>query len=436
MAGGRLGPPRDLDSSAPARLRPGDRCPRPAAARQPAGGTAAAATPSRRPPVAAGGRSLPPVDRGRAGDRRTVAGHRAGAARRGVHAASPRLAAGPAVRQLRAGPPAAGGRAVRPLLPAVADPAGHLRGLRRVPPVHFADRCERCKRRAAARAGRVRLREAGRAAVVGAAAAATRVPRGHRRLPRLRDLTKLESGLARPAGCSAGPTRPGPAPGRAAAADRRGRGGRSCQLAARAARALGKRARARRPGGLPPAVRPADHRGLRRLRGPDRCLAGGARRAGVSAGPIRPGRAPGAGGSSRSARPGHAGPSGRRASRPGAPQAGPASRRPPAPSPAAGPPLDALISYGQARGWAPARCAMPAARDRRAGQRHRTRRATVGRRPARAVPERRNLVALRAVEFFTDQGLPAVTRRQSSSGGWRPGSRLARAVRGRGAHLD
>lgn len=39
-----------------------------------------------------------------------------------------------AVRQLRAGPPAPGRGAVRPLLPAVADPPGPVSGLRRTAP--------------------------------------------------------------------------------------------------------------------------------------------------------------------------------------------------------------------------------------------------------------------------------------------------------------
>ena len=76
------------------------------------------------------------------------------------------------------------------------------------------------------------------------------------------------------------------------------------------------------------------------------------------------------------------------------------------PSPAAGPPLDALISYGQARGWAPDTL------------RHACRaviavlasRAELGEPPwdaarLRQFLNQRNLVALRAVEFFTDQGL-------------------------------
>ena len=83
-----------------------------------------------------------------------------------------------------------------------------------------------------------------------------------------------------------------------------------------------------------------------------------------------------------------------------------ASRRSPAPSPAAGPPLDALIGYGQARGWAPGtlRQACRAVTAVLAG------RAELGEPPWDAADIRRflverNLVALRAVEFLTDQGL-------------------------------
>ena len=95
----------------------------------------------------------------------------------------PRPAPGPAMRQLRARTPAPGRRAVRPLLPAVADPAGHLPGLRPTAPGLF-----RRPVRAVQAAGRrqVRglpgLREAGRAAVVGPLPQLRReVPRGHRR---------------------------------------------------------------------------------------------------------------------------------------------------------------------------------------------------------------------------------------------------------------
>ncbi len=83
-----------------------------------------------------------------------------------------------------------------------------------------------------------------------------------------------------------------------------------------------------------------------------------------------------------------------------------APRPRPVPSPAVPPPLDALAGYGQARGWAPgtlhqawrAVTAVLASRDE------------LGQPPWDAVRLRRflnerNLVALRAVEFLTDQGL-------------------------------
>ena len=76
------------------------------------------------------------------------------------------------------------------------------------------------------------------------------------------------------------------------------------------------------------------------------------------------------------------------------------------PSPAAGPPLDALIGYGQARGWAPdtLRHAWRAVTAVLAS------RAELGEPPwdaarLRQFLNQRNLVALRAVEFLTDQGL-------------------------------
>ena len=114
--------------------------------RDPAAATAASREARRllRPPGRQSARRGGVAGRCRRYDRGQVAGdhlhrvreHRSGPTQGGVVQTllCPRLAAGPAVRELRAGPPAPGGRAVRPLLPAVADPAGHLRGLRRVPP--------------------------------------------------------------------------------------------------------------------------------------------------------------------------------------------------------------------------------------------------------------------------------------------------------------
>ncbi|HEY7882679.1 MAG TPA: hypothetical protein VID31_17635, partial [Streptosporangiaceae bacterium] len=82
------------------------------------------------------------------------------------------------------------------------------------------------------------------------------------------------------------------------------------------------------------------------------------------------------------------------------------SRCPPVPRPAAGPPLDALVSYGQARGWSldtlrHAWCAVTAVLASRA---------ELGEPPwdaarLRQFLNQRRLVALRAVEFLTDQGL-------------------------------
>ena len=76
------------------------------------------------------------------------------------------------------------------------------------------------------------------------------------------------------------------------------------------------------------------------------------------------------------------------------------------PSPAVPPPLDALVGYGQARGWAPhtLRQAWRASPPCWPAERE------LGEPPWDAVRLRqflneRNLVALRAVEFLTDQGL-------------------------------
>ena len=65
-------------------------------------------------------------------------------------------APGAALRRVRAGPQAPGRGVVRPLLPAVADHRCHLSRLWRARPVHLAGRCQRCKRRAAARPGSCR----------------------------------------------------------------------------------------------------------------------------------------------------------------------------------------------------------------------------------------------------------------------------------------
>ena len=279
-------------------------------------------------------------------------------------------------------------------------------------PVHFTDRCERCKRRAAARAGtckdcgkqvarlwsgRCRSCDAKSREITGACRDCG-------------DLTKLESGLckacrlfrwAHPAGTCPWCGRQQPI-GAAGAC-------RSCQLAARAARALGKRARARRPRVvLPPAVRTRQITGACADCGDLTWLSGrwceacrGFRRSHPAGTCPWCGRQQpiGAAGACRSCQ------AAARAARALCRQAR-ASRRPPPPSPATGPPLDALISYGQARGWAPdtlrhachAVIAVLASR------------AELGEPPwdaarLRQFLNQRNLVALRAVEFFTDQGL-------------------------------
>ncbi len=279
-------------------------------------------------------------------------------------------------------------------------------------PVHFADRCERCKRRAAARAGA--CRDCGKQVArlwsgrCRSCDAESREVTGACR--DCGDLTRLTSGLckacrlfrwAHPAGTCPWCGRQQPI-GAAGAC-------RSCQLAARAARALRKQARAARPRVvLPPAVRTreitgacADCGDLAWLSG-GRCAACWGFRRSHPAGtcpwcgrqqPI------GAAGACRSCQlAARAARALRRHAR--------ASRRAPVPSPAAGPPLDALISYGQARGWAldTLRHACRAVIAVLAG------RAELGEPPWDAARLRqflneRNLVALRAVEFFTDQGL-------------------------------
>ena len=283
-------------------------------------------------------------------------------------------------------------------------------------PVWLGDRCERCKKRAAARAGacgdcgkQVARLWSGRCR---SCYARSREVTGACR--DCGDLTRLTSGLCRacrlfrwahPAGTCPGCGRAQPI-GKAGAC-------RSCQLAARAARALGKRARARRPRAvLPPAARIRQIAGSCRGCGDLTWLSGGL--CGACQGFRRChavgtcpwcGRAQriGAAGACRSCQ------LAARAARALRRQAR-ASRRPPVPSPAAGPPLDALISYGQARGWAldtlrhacRAVLAVLASREQ------------LGEPPWDAADIRqflveRRLVALRAVEFLTDQGLARPT---------------------------
>jgi integrase len=277
-------------------------------------------------------------------------------------------------------------------------------------PVWLGDRCERCKKRAAARAGgcrdcgkqvarlwsgRCRSCDAKSREVTGACRDCG-------------DLTKLEYGLckacrlfrwAHPAGTCPWCGRQQPI-GAAGAC-------RSCQCAARAARALGKRARARRPRVvLPPAVRTREITGACRDCGDLTWLSGGL--CGACRGfrgrhlvgfcpwcgrqqPI------GAAGACRSCQ---------CAARAIRKRARDAPRPRLAPSPAAPPPLDALIGYGQARGWAPdtlrqawrAVIAVLASR------------AELGEPPwdagtLRKFLNQRRLVALRAIEFLTGQGL-------------------------------
>ena len=276
--------------------------------------------------------------------------------------------------------------------------------------VWFAGRCERCKRRAAARAGvcrdcgkqvarlwsgRCRSCDAKSREVTGACRDCG-------------DLTRLESGLckacrlfrwAHPAGTCPWCGRHQPI-GAAGAC-------RSCQCAARAARALRKQARKLRPRVvLPPALRAREVTGACRDCGDLAWLSGGlcgACRGFRRSHPVgtcpRCGRQQpiGAAGACRSCQ------CAARAIRKRIREV-PRSR--PAPSPAAPPPLDALVGYGQARGWA---------RDTlrqawRAVTAVLASRAELGQPPWDAVRLRQflneqNLVALRAVEFLTDQGL-------------------------------
>ena len=280
-------------------------------------------------------------------------------------------------------------------------------------PVWFADRCERCKRRAAAKSGA--CRDCGKqvarlwSGCCRSCDAKSREVTGACR--DCGDLTRLTSGVckacrlfrwAQPAGICPWCGRAQPI-GKAGAC-------RSCQLAARAARALRKRARARRPRVvLPPAVRTRQITGACTDCGDLTWLSGGL--CGACRGFRRShpagtcpwcGRAQpiGAAGACRSCQ------LAARAARRAGKQAR-ASRPRPAPSPAVlPPPLDALISYGQARGWAEGTLhqacrAVTAVLASRAG---------LGEPPWDAADIRRylverNLVALRAVEFLTDQGL-------------------------------
>ena len=279
-------------------------------------------------------------------------------------------------------------------------------------PVWFAGRCQRCKLRAAARAGacrdcrkqvarlwsgRCRRCDAKSREVTGACRDCG-------------DLTRLASGLCRacrlfrwahPAGTCPWCGRQQPI-GAAGAC-------RSCQCAARAARALRKRARERRPRVvLPPAVRAREITGACADCGDLTWLSGGL--CGACRGFRRchpAGTCPwcgrsqpiGAAGACRSCQ------CAARAARALRKQA--RARQPrPVPSPAAPPPLDALIGYGQARGWAPdtlrqawrAVTAVLASRE------------DLGEPPwdvgrLRQFLNERRLVALRAIEFLTDQGL-------------------------------
>jgi integrase len=279
-------------------------------------------------------------------------------------------------------------------------------------PVHFADRCERCKKRAAARAGacpdcgkQVARLWSGRCRTC---YAKSREVTGACR--DCGDLTRLTSGLCRACRLfrSAHPAGTCPWCGRQQPIGKSG-ACRSCQLAARAARALEKRARARRPRVvLPPAVRTRQITGACADCGDLAWLSGGW--CGACRGFRRShpaGTCPwcgrqqpiGAAGACRSCQ------AAARAARAPRRQAR-ASRHPPVPGPAAGPPLDALVSYGQARGWAldtlrhacRAVTAVLASREQ------------LGEPPWDAARlgqflNQRNLVALRAVEFLTDQGL-------------------------------
>jgi integrase len=277
-------------------------------------------------------------------------------------------------------------------------------------PVHFAGRCERCKKRAAARAGAcpdcgkqvVRLWSGRCRSCYAKSREVTGACRD------CGDLTRLTSGLckacrlfrwAHPAGTCPWCGRAQPI-GKAGAC-------RSCQLAARAARALRKRARARRPRVvLPPAARTREITGACRDCGDLTWLSGGL--CGACRGFRRShpagicpwcGRAQpiGAAGACRSCQ---------CAARAIRKRARDAPRPRPVPGPAVPPPLNSLVGYGQARGWAPhtlrqawrAVAAVLASREQ------------LGEPPWDAAEIRqflvkRHLVALRAVEFLTDQGL-------------------------------
>jgi hypothetical protein len=322
----------------------------------------------------------------------------------------PRLAGGPAVRQLRAGPPAPGRGLSARCYRLSRTRIVLCPGCGEERPVWFGDRCERCKKRAAARAGA--CRDCGKQVArlwsgrCRSCDAKSREVTGACR--DCGDLTRLTSGLCR--ACRlfrwAHPAGTCPWCGRAQPIGKAG-ACRSCQLAARAARALGKRARARRPRVvLPPAARTREIteactdcgdltwlsgglcgacRGFRRSHPAGTCPWCGRQQ------PI------GAAGACRSCQ------LAARAIRKRARQA-PRTRS--VPGPAVPPPLDALAGYGQARGWAPhtLRQAWRAVTAALAS------RAELGEPPWDAADIRqflneRNLVALRAVEFLTDQGL-------------------------------
>jgi integrase len=277
-------------------------------------------------------------------------------------------------------------------------------------PVFFAGRCQRCKLRAAARAGacadcgkQVARLWSGRCR--GCDAKSREVTGACRDCG---DLTQLTSGVckacrlfrwAHPAGTCPWCGRAQPI-GKAGAC-------RSCQLAARAARALAKRAQPRRPRVvLPPAARTREITGACRDCGDLTWLSGGLcgacrgfRRAHLVGACPWCGRAQpiGAAGACRSCQ---------LAARAIRKPARDALRPRPVPSPAVPPPLDALADYGQARGWAPhtlrqawrAVTSVLASRDE------------LGQPPWDAVKLRQflnkqNLVGLRAIEFLTSQGL-------------------------------
>jgi integrase len=279
-------------------------------------------------------------------------------------------------------------------------------------PVHFGDRCERCKRRAAARAGacgdcgkqvarlwsgRCRSCDTKSREVTGACRDCG-------------DLTKLEYGLCRacrlfrwahPAGVCPWCGRQQPI-GAAGAC-------RSCQLAARTARALGKRARALRPRVvLPPAVPTRQTTGACADCGDLTHLSGGrcsACRAFRRAHPV--GTCPwcgrqqpvGAAGACRSCQ---LAARTAQALRKQAPAAWPR----PEPAAAVAPPLAVLASYGQARGWRPGTLGQAC----RAVTAVLASRGELGQPPwdadvLRGFLNARRLPARRAIEFLTSQGL-------------------------------